>query len=441
MSPFVVSSWIACLLTLLVLFWTLVRARQLFLKPSIIFVSFFHLQLQWSSTLQAKYIESFLMRPWDYFYLAQVFPLSLLLLSLLVGRRTAKRVYSGLRPMPIASRQDCQEQQWLLAPLLIFIALVFGWYLAVVPPRATGLYALVFSLPNAELIREKSFKLLNNPFLTYSFALMANTLAPLAAVLLAFKANEHLFHFHPLNLAFYIAWLCFVLIAVSIYGMKVPAVMVLLSIALAFLLRAGLSVRLGLIALVGLLILIVPTGMSIFVTHGRFTTEGFVHHYIYILDRVFRQIMFPGLWHVDFAQRQGYFGIAGIPKIAKLIGVEPVNSFHVIAEHYMKNEIESASAGTSFVFAYYSYFGLLAFVPCLIVTLLLDTLLWVYLKMDRDIKIPVIACCSVAVINLVQTRFTTVLFTGGLIPLILVGVVWTAFIRNVRSRQARRLRK
>jgi hypothetical protein len=382
--------------------------------------------------LQAEFIESFLLHPWDYFFLAHVFPISTLYISFFIGRRTAKKLYMEFRSMSQQGEDHPQERQLLIIVLMAIISLVLGWYLTIVPFKETGLYAMLFSLPNADIIREKSFKLLDHQLLKYIFSLMSNTLAPLTVIFISFEIKRHLSPLRLSKLALYFVSLCFVLIVVSIYGAKAPALMLLFTIALAFYFRSGLPFRPTLIAFVGLILLIVPMVMSLLINKGEFDLGTVVSYYGDILDRTFGRIAYPGLWHVDFAQREGYIGVAGIPKLATLLNIEPIDSFNVIGKTYIPNAFESISAGASFIFVNYSYFGLLAFMPCLIALLFLDGLLQIYINIDQSIRIPIIACCSTAVINLIQTQFTTVLFTGGLVPLLLVGMTWTAFIKSLR---------
>lgn len=449
MSEFAICSWVVCLFTLIIFIWIFVSSRYLLVKPSIIFILFFHFQIQWVSTIKSEYITEFLHYPWHYFYLAQIFPLTVLLVSLLIGRRFAKKIVitscyilnksprsklRGINPDEIKYPNSKDGHTILLWVLFIFIVLITSWYLIVVPFSKTGLYAMMLSLPNQDIIREDTFKLLDNPLLIYSYSLMSTVMAPIAIILLSFEIEKNRSPIRPIKLAIYFLGSCFILLVVSIYGSKAPALMLLLSILMAFYIREGMPFIPLRMAFMLMMLLILPSVMSILINNTSFDPSTFYSYYVDVFDRTFGRIMLPGLWYVDYAQRFGYIGIAGIPKIAFLFGFTPIDSANIIGKAYSPNALESVSATTCFIFTYYSYFGLGAFIPCVIISLLLDGLVWVYLAIDKSIRIPVISACSIATVNFIQTQFTTVLFTGGLIPIVILGAVWTLLIPKIRNR-------
>lgn len=430
MNVYVLLSWGACFLTLFLLIWSFIREKQLFIRPSIFFIIFFHFQVQWISAIKSEYIAEFLYNPWDYFYLVHLFPIAVILLSFLVGKRIAGRVVRSINSISVVTYQNNKALQILLGILLLGIILIFGWYITIVPFSQTGFYAMIFSLPNQDVIREETFKLLKNPLLTYIYSLMASVLAPIAAILLSFRIEKNMFPVRPFKLIINILGLFFIFVAVCIYGSKAPMIMLLLGIFWALYIKAGMPFSPVRIILIMLLLLLLPSIMSIFINNSSLTPEVFISYYMDIFDRAFGRIMLPGLWYVDYAQHNGYFGISAIPKIAYLFGVQSVDSSNIIGRQYISNSLESVSAGSSFIFTYYSYFGMYAFIPCIILTLLLDILLWIYLTLDKGIRIPIIAACSISAINLIQSQFTTVLFSGGIVPIIILGIIWTLFIKS-----------
>lgn len=433
MNEFVIYSWIACLLISFFLIWIFFSARYLFVKPSIFFILFFHVQLQWISTLNAEYVYNFLQEPWHYFYLVNIFPLMVLMISFLTGRQLAKRIVKESNIAFYNFYNKKHGQKLLLWSLLIIITLVFSWYLSVVPFTATGFYAMIHSLPNQDIIREETFKLLNNPSLIYSYSIMSDALVPIASILISFEIEKKLYSYNFFKVIFYLFLLCFNLLVISIYGSKAPALTMLFGIVWAFYISRGMPFALIRMFLITLVLLIVPSVMSILINNNTLSLSTFISYYADILDRTFCRIMLPGLWYVDYAQKIGNFGIAGIPKLANLIGVTAVDSANIIGKSYLPTALESVSANASFIFVYYSYFGLLILVPCVIITLLLDCLLWIYLTIDKSIRISIIACCSITSINFIQTQFTTVLFTGGLLPIIFIGLAWTIVILSGRK--------
>ena len=425
MSEFVFVVRVTCLLTSIFLLITLKRQRYQLVKPSFIFLVFFNLQIQWGAAIQAVWIESTLVNPWHYYYLAFLLPFAVLTLTRFTFRREAKSVLRRAAGKKITLKNT--------KPIVFFLTMaivaITMSYLVIIPLGKTGLYAAFFN-PEAYIeMRQKGMQEIDNIGLRYGFALLSTVLAPMLAVLLWLKLTSTHRLFYKVRFAFVVLLL---LIAVSLYGARGPAVIVLLVLLYALFLRSRFPIDPIKIGLAIGLVLCVPS-LIVWAFRGEgMSLAMFIEAYISILDRVFGRNIVAGVWTIDYAQKVGYFGIAGISKLAALLGYEPVNAFNVIALYHRPDSFSTLSATSSFIFAYYSYFGLAAFLPCLFLTLLLDTMLLIYRKIPNYLLVPCLSAIAISVSKLCHTVYTTTLLTGGLLVIPLLGLFFAILNHIVR---------
>ena len=418
MSVFVLANWLLAAVTAMVLFSAIWGDRSLLLKPSIMAVLFFHVMCQWGTAIHAALIESFLPRPWVFVLLSHGFPLIGLAVALLTWRRSARALWARVKSDEPCAVSRKNKAMLLLGGIFFLFLLV---YLSQVPFRSTGLYKIVFSPADSAVARENSVKFLDDPLLRYGYTITMSVFAPLLAVLL-FQVMMFYWRRRSWALAaLCLAGLAVVFLGVSISGARAYSAYLILAILFAGLLRRGFPAKPLRLALAALLILAVPTILSL-LREGKNVTPGRFLDYMggSILDRVLVIPMATGLYHVHYAQEYGFFGIQAIPKLAAAAGIEPVNVPNLIARIYTRSSLSTATANTAYVYAYYSYFGLMAFVPCLIGLWLLDLSLLVFRRLSSNLLIPCVACIAIATNTFSGTEYTISLVSQGFLLILLV---------------------
>jgi hypothetical protein len=422
MSVFVAVNWALVIATSIILFATIRADRSLLVKPSIMVILFFHVLCQWGTALQAGRIETFLAKPWIFVLLSQGFPIIGLAVSLLTWRRSARVLWERIIDHKTA---DLSRKNKALILLAIFFIFFLFLYLSRVPFRSTGLYKIFFSPAESALARDQSVKFLDNAFLRYGHNIMMAVFAPLLAVLAAQILLVHGQRRNWLWALFYLVCLGVILLAASISGARSYSAGIIMVILFAEFLRRGFPIKPVYLVLAILLILTFPTMLSL-LREGKVVTAKNFFEYLRgrTLNRVLIIPMETGLYHVQYAQEHGFFGIQAIPKLAAVLGIKPLNVPNFIAQKMSGSPMDTTTANTAYIYAYYSYFGLVAFIPCLVGLWLLDLSLLVYRKLSDNLLIPCVACISIAANTFSMTEYTISLFSFGFLLLLLVS--WAA---------------
>ncbi len=427
MTFFTFANWFFCLSTSLLLVVSLWRYRYLLVKPSIIVIIFFHLTIQWAATARSAFIESFLPDPFLFMFLGHGFPLIGFLVSFFCGHGAARVVWRRIvNPQPVSAR----SRRKIIFILGSCIAVIAAYYLSQVPLSRTGLVTILTDPTNSYLTREESLKLIDNAFSRYSYRFLVSVFAPLIAVLLVNQWGWSLKRKHLIeSLAITIA-IVGILFVVSLTGARSPPAMIVLTILLALFFRKGVPIKPIYIILAAVATLIFPTLFTILREGRELSLSNFWSYLIVdgMFQRVFISPMNTGLWHTHYAQTTGLVGLGGIPKLAVLFGVQPIPVSNLIYLQYGVQygggrAIASGTAGTAYVFAYYSYFGVVSFVFSLIGLWLLDLSLWVYRRLSDTLLLPCVAAVSVTSINFLSGDYTTVLLTHGFGVLLIVALL------------------
>jgi len=405
-------SWLCLLVTLIILAGIICRYRYLFVKPSMVFAFFFHVQIQWPSTIYWHKIAGNLTEPGSYFILSQIFPLFLVAGSLYVARGISKDIFAQVISM---SRPSSEEILWPIIPLFLVSLIIMGWYLSVLPWEQSGLHAVIFHPENAKMAREQSLKLLTDKYLKYAVSIFNSSLAPIIACLLGIKAMDFWRQQKYYQMGLVLLCLAPILVAVSLTGARGPSVMVLLAVLFSLLLLKGLPFKPVTIVLLLMAILVIPMIIELLRVGGGVNIEEIQNRYMVIIGRVAGYDMtVDAQWHVQYVAKHGFWGIAGIEKLAPLFGVQPVDILSIVGKYYT-NQSETISANTSVIFLYYACFGWLAVPLCLLLAWSLDLVLFAYRHMTT-IMLPVaIAVCGIAAVNLAHTAYTTIFVTHGFI--------------------------
>jgi hypothetical protein len=419
MTLFVLLNWTFCLATAAVLLVIILEYRYLLLKPSVIVLLLFHLRIQWAATFQAAVIEKFLPNPSAFLVLAQGFPLLGILVAYFMAHRSAKELSERIQ----ANSADGLNLKGTIAALLTIIVIISILYFREVPFAQTGLYSIITNPAASAETRESSLKLISNPYVRYSYSFLVNAFAPMLAVLLLLfweQERRRKNRFLSLSAILVFAYLLFM---VSLTGARAPAATLLLTIFLALYLKRGLPLRFSYVV-VGFLLILIPPVILTILREGQVINLGLFFQYFRgsIFQRLFVIPMEVGLYHVHYAQTHGLFGIAAIPRLAALAGIQPVNVANLIYSTYYNYPLASGIANTSYVFSYYSYFGILSFFFSLGGLWVLDSTLWILKKIrNTSILLACLAALLTSSLAFVSADYTIVLLTNGFLLIVLIG--------------------
>jgi len=418
MSLFVTVNWILVGLTAFIILINLLKDRSLLVKPSVMTLLFFHIMCQWGAALEAARVEAVLPMPWVFVLLSHGFPLLGLLMSLLIGRRAARRVWAR-----VVNKNEGDEtgQMWSALILALSLLAFLLYYFSEVPFRSTGLYAIFTAPETAPMARDLSVKFLDNALLRYGHNMVMAALVPLLAVLL-FQICRILLKSRKWGklLAALVGLLLLFPVA-SISGARSYSATLVLVLLAAWLLQKGarISPMLPLAALV--FVLVFPTLLTILREGRTLTLDRF---WQYFKNNAYQRVlvipMETGLMHTAYTQTYGTFGVRAVPRLAHLLGVESMDVRNFVAKVYSSNPKDTTTMNTAYVYAYYSYFGLLAFLPCLIGLWLLDLSLLLYQRLSTVMLVPCIAAISIATHSFSVCEYTISLFSFGFLAILLV---------------------
>ena len=416
------------------LLYGVIFSRYLFVKPSMIFTLFFHVQIQWPSALYWAKIAGNLTNPLAYFILSQIFPLLLVAGSIFIGRRISRQVYDRVVNLP---RSSYGEAFLPILPLALISLTILAWYLTTVPWEKMGLHAIIYDPGNAKLAREYSLKLLTNKYLKYAVSIFNSSLAPVLACLIGIKVLDNWQHKKYPSLGLCLVCLAPILMAVSLSGARGPSAMILLAVFFLILLIKGLPLQPVRIVLVLALILAAPGLVELLRGGGAFNPAEMRLRYVVIIERAMGYGMTQDAqWHIEYVTKYGYWGIAGIEKLAPLFGVQPVDIMNVVGKVYTDTSLlTSVSANASMIFIYYACFGLIAVPLCLLLAWLLDGTLYIYRQMETVMLPVAIAACGISVVNLAHTAYTTIFITHGFLIILIMCFVCDKFIVKLRSKE------
>ena len=421
MNLFVFLNLGFCIATFLLFVVIFLRYRYLFVKPSVIVLAFFHLSIQWAAALQAPAIELFLPHPYSFFVLAQVFPLVGLMGSFFFLRRRAESVSDKCA----GSVMDLDVHPYQVAVLFAAVLGIAVLYLATVPLSQTGLAAIFTRPEESHQARELSLKLLDSALVRYAFSFLKTVFTPLLVVLAAVWGLQNLRRFRLPGALFCAFCLAVSFLAVVLPGARLPGALLFFTIIWALLLRYKIKIKPLYFFPAVLMVIGLPVVLTVMREGQELNLLAFLDYLKGgIFERIFVIPMEVGLWHVHYAQTEGFVGIAAIPKLAVLFGEAPLYVPNLIFQKYTLYQLESGSAVTSYVFSYYSYFGMVSFVFSMIALWSLDLTLLVFDRFQNNaVLLAAVAALHTSSIAFVSTDFTTVLITNGFLLILVVGVL------------------
>lgn len=423
MEEFVSLNYGLCITTLVAIVIIIGRNRFLLVKPSICVVLFYHVLIQWPATILSDNTFWILPQPYDFLLLTHGFPLVGLLGGALILRGDATAVWQQLHPNVQLKAGPPHRKD--IGALISIWCVILVMYLAYVGPSQTGLAALV-TIKDSMLIaiaRENSMKLLP-AIIRYPSSFMTTTLAWLLASMLSLVAID-LFRkgrvFAATGLGIMVI---IVAISAAVSGARGPAAMVLLASAATLVARKRFAIKPVWWLFGALIVLFPPAIFSLLRTMQSLTWVNITAEFqTTILERVFYIPLLSAVYHCEYVQSAGFWGVAGIPKLALLLGVEPINVLNILLTKYYPNpEMTTGLMNTGYVFAYYTYFGLYVFPVVLAMLWALDLALILLRRFNPVYLSPAIGCLMVSELHLTSIDYTTCLLSFGFIPII--AVVW-----------------
>jgi len=413
MQWYIIISYLLLISTTLSLSLSIIYFRHMLIKPSTLVLGFYHIQIQWSGTLQSELIYTNLPNPYEFLIVLHGFPLLGLFLSLMLFRKQSLCVFNSIK-----SSQTITSNRAILALAAISLLIIL-YYLSVVPLKSSGLYAILFNPSLAIQSREDSLTLLDNVYLKYGYTFLRSVFAPMLSVLVFHKCFEFYKNKRYVKSAAFLLFLFLTILSVMLPGDRASAANIILAIIFSLFLKKGMPLKPHIIIGSGIFVLLIPVILSI-LREGRVINFNLIVDYLStgIFRRVFSVPLETGLWHAHYAQTNGFFGIEGIPKLASLYGKEPISISNLIYQLYTSAPIPSGTANTSYVFSYYSMFGVSSILLSVIGLCLLDIVLLLYRRLPVIILAPVLSVSIIPAMRFVSSDYTTTLLTGGylLIP-------------------------
>lgn len=424
------------------IFRVLFFSRDTLIKPSFMLGFFLFLFVQCGSAWIGREVFEKLSQPWHYFIATQLLPVFALFYASFIGWGWGIRL-----PVQIS---DAQEHG---APKLMHWAVFFCafeyWalylYLREVPFEHTAIWAIIGGESNADQVRESTFKGLNSWGLLYVFTLAEKVVAPIvvalgaASLLAGLRAGRKTYTWGALLLVL------MAVLPLAVYGARGPITQALM--VGAYLVFYVLVIRGGkrvlLFACLSPLIVLVPAILMTMLKNNELGFDGAYFHGVNIFERLVIRGNYDNVWHLQYVEKYGIHGVAAIPKLATLLGVQPVDILNLVGREfspaYSKIYIPSVSASASYSIINYAILGWWGHVLSLLMIPALDLLLFLYRKMEGRLILPLISAMLVPISSLSFSMVTTVLLSKGLllIPLLFLGVSWIdQAICSVRSRNA-----
>lgn len=399
--------------------------RYLFIKPSMLLLTLSHLFFQWPISIYAGYYEHFLPDPYVFALLIHAYMIIGLLVTVFTFRRHASEAWGRITDPYLLENAISIKAVVFTTALVACVVVV---YLVYVPFNSTGLHAIFMNPTTAAEARENSLKLLDSQALIYAYSLMVSSVAPLLAVMLSLLVIRGIKRrdFYKITVPALI--FLFLAFSVSIPGARISLVNLLIVIAIAQLFHKGLPFKPFSFFMLLLLLLVPPTILTI-LREGKSMEVAIIFEYLgYSARRPFITMMDVASWYVQYAQIHGIFGIVSIPKLAAIIGIEPVNIPNLIGLTYTNTSVKTTTAGAGYLFTYYSYFGLTSLLFSILGLWFLDLALLVYKRLSNVMFLPCIAAASLSILSFISSDYTVVLLTHGFGTILLLSWLIDRFI-------------
>lgn len=410
------ANWLFTLGTAAWLSWLFIHQRCIFIKPSIWLVSYTHLFFQWPCTLLWTEVSQQLHDATILFLVIHLYVVCTLSLTMFILRKDAWRAWQKVTTSPSMGWLEARRVIILLSAIT---ALLLTIYFIYVPPRSTGLYAILFDPASAKMAREHSLKLLINPLPKYAYFLMLSAVIPLLAALASLVIADNMRR--PILVFGMLGLLIICALAASLSGARSGMVMLTLIVAATLLIRRGFCVNPLLLLLLLPAALMPAVALSI-MREGHALTKPpqMAWDYLgYVGERAFAVPFEIGTWYLLHLQAHGPIGIGAYPKLAWITGGEAIDAPHQIGLIYAplvygyEKTLPTISAAAGFLFTSHAYLGLIAFPLTVFATLFLDIALLAY-RHVHPILLPALAgALFIGTLQFIQSEYTVVWITHG----------------------------
>lgn len=431
MKWFCIFSYLVTVSTFIIFIYIYKKEKYLLVKPSIWFLGFFHVFIQWAAAIYHEDVWLRLDMPYRFFILTQVVPLTTLILTRFTFRTNCWNVWKRFNRISLGIRTlEISVGKYSVFALLMCFGII-GIYLTFVPLSTTGLYVGLTS-DNPLLMsiaREKSMKLLPIGWLKYLFAFLEKFLAPITASLLTLS----IFQFRKIGMNFR-GFLAFVLIVILVLGVMLPGprlngVLVLLCCLLTlFFLNIG---RVNILKYAGLAVLILIPAVLLQMQKYTDVEQGLilVAFEEVLLRRALYVPMEAGIYWLDYVENFGFWGPAGIPKLGMILGLEPINVPNFLMNYYFDFSEKTGYFVASFIFSYYCFFGPWI-IPFLVVgILILDFWVIGYRFIKTEFLISGVVAINLIVFVLTSTDYITLFITYGFLPGLVLLMILSQIMR------------
>jgi hypothetical protein len=394
-------------------FWIVsifVTRRHLFIKPSVVLLTLSHVFFQWPLTFYSSYYETFLKDAYTFALIVHGFILCGLLIAGFTFDRSAKAIWHRITAPEYIDNAVSTGAALFLASIALCVII---YYLYCVPFTSTGLYAIFMNPEEAGMAREKSLKLLESNFLKYSYSFVTSSVAPLLAAMLGIFLFADFAKGNVLRAPIYLSLLLLLAVAVSMTGARISVVNLLMVVIIALLYHQGIPLKPMRFLILLVLLLLFPALLSM-LREGRSVGLAVIpEYYGHILRRIFVTPLDVGSWYIHFSQTNGFLGIAAVPKLAWMLGLEPIIAPNLIGLAYTNSTVQSTTAGASYIFSYYSYFGLLSLGLIMGGLWLLDIAMFIYGALSDALLLPCIAAVSLSTVAFISSDYTVAWVTHG----------------------------
>lgn len=399
--------------------------KEVILKPSFQISAFIWLQVQVGSLYLINDIYQTLDRPWQYFIAVHFITFVGISYALFYNNDRYKKYYDKIR----LSVDESYIKNKLIISSIVCLVIVYSvviWYLNVVPISETGLFAAVNNLPDADQARENSFKLLGNWFLLYIYTFIEKSVSPIlsavSGLLLVLSIRDKKYGIAFMSLALLLA----AVFPALIYGARGPATLVLLSFVFSVVLYLTIRNKLGIWLYIMPIIILVPAIIITMAKNDQMSVDGALLHTSNVLQRLVVRGNIDNIWHARYVEEYGFHGIPAIPKIAKIMSVEPVDIFNKVGKHYASDSkyvttyIPSISANASFSILNYAIFGISGHLVSLFILFIVDFIVIFLVKIKPWLLLVTTAALIVPTSSLSFSMWTNFFWTKGFLitPLI-----------------------
>lgn len=463
-----------------------------FVKPTTQVIAVSHLFFQWPFALYAGYYVTWLPRPLEMMLLVHGFIIGGLALSTFGFGAVAQDVWGRFGRKEFTASGSALGVGFGAS---IIVSIVLAWiYLSYVPITSTPLYVFFTEPHLATQAREAGLKLLADPVPRYAYSFLSSALLLLNVAFAAKILQVGIRTRQATLVVAAILVICFALVLAFLTATKgnlakiAPVLMAVyiwesrltLSLKNTFLAMGAVVGAVLPILLINIFFWFNPpqtdsiagpiaqqegvSGIGETPSHGleavqpdsEFMPPGgegeIVETPVSVivmgqleaaLKRAFVTPLQVGGWYVHYGQESGFFGFAGIPKLALLIDVEPAAASSVVAqryapEYYGRAVASSTTSPSGFLFSYYSYFGLWSLPLSVSLVFLLNVILLVGRWLSPPLATVMISVFSVQALMLIQADFTTALVTHGILVSILFCIGAEVLVRLWRAVSLRR---